>query len=103
MSKIVNIDGNLYAEIKSNIKIPKWIYDYLYSYDSRLKEKVIIDKDIVTKEKLYYPVKMNVKFVDIDSNKVARRNMLEYNSDKVPYYQWIEVKEGTITTDILGV
>lgn len=52
MSKIVNIDDNLYAEIESNIKIPKWIYDYLYSYDSRLKEKVIIDKDIVTTDLL---------------------------------------------------
>lgn len=105
--------GDLVVYIPENALLPQWMMVNLGLWDEeRLKGKLAgsegnrckaIRLRGIYSEGILYPVKMNVEFVDMDTNKKTYNDMLEYYTDDGKRPAWASVKEGNDVKDLLGV
>lgn len=105
--------GDLVVYIPENALLPQWMMVNLGLWDEeKLKGKLAgsdgnrckaIRLRGIYSEGILYPVRMNVEFINMDTNEKEYDNMLDYYTNDGQRPAWTPVKEGDDVAYLLGV
>lgn len=105
--------GDLVVYIPENALLPQWMLVKLGLWSEERQQGMLAGKNGnrckairlrgIYSEGILYPIKMNVPFVDMDTNVRHFEDMLEYYTDEGKRLAWVPVHEGENVADLLGV